>query len=147
MVAKVPPDAFEYYFGLGPRRSYQLVADHFGLSKRSITKKAQSERWQERIVERERKIQIRTEEQAVESLEAMNTRHLKSLRVIQGKALEALRGMPLSTAMEAVRALDLAIRNERLIRGEPSDRTEVSIESQIRSEYERWMEKGGKSDG
>ena len=53
----------------------------------------------------------------LESLEGMNLRHLKSLKIIQGKALEALRTMPLSTAMEAVRALDMAIRQERLIRG------------------------------
>ena len=34
--------------------------------------------------------------------------------------------------MEAVRALDLAIRQERLIRGEPSDRTAISVEEVTR---------------
>ncbi len=57
----------------------------------------------------------------------MNERHLKTLRLIQRKALEALASMPLGTAMEAVRALDISIAKERLVRGEPSDRTGVAL--------------------
>ena len=69
-----------------------------------------------------------------------------SMQVIQGKALQALRKLPLSSAMEAVRALDLSIRQERLIRGEPSDRTAVTVEDVVRREYERWMAPAGDED-
>jgi hypothetical protein len=51
--------------------------------------------------------------------------------------------MPLQTAMEAVRALDVGIRQERLIRGEPSDRTAIQVEDVIRREYSRWMAAAG----
>lgn len=139
MSGRIPSEAFEFYVGLGPDRSYQRVADEFGVSKRAVTKLAARERWQERVVELERQAREGAEKRALESLEGMNLRHLKSLKVVQGKALEALRTMPLSTAMEAVRALDMAIRQEHLIRGEPSDRTAISIEEVIRREYERWM--------
>lgn len=139
MSGRIPPDALEYYLALGPDRSYQKVADHFGVSKRAVTKLAARERWQEKVVELERKARESAEKKALESLEGMNLRHLKSLKIVQGKALEALRSMPLTTAMEAVRALDMAIRQERLIRGEPSDRTAISVEEVIRREYERWM--------
>ena len=91
------------------------------------------------MAELERQAREKTEEKYVESLEAMNERHLKTLRVIQGKALEALKRFSLSSAMEAVRALDLSIKQERVIKGEPSERTAVNIESVIRKEYERWM--------
>ncbi|MHC4946472.1 MAG: hypothetical protein ACYTG7_25965 [Planctomycetota bacterium] len=74
-----------------------------------------------------------------ETLEQMSERHIKVCKLIQGKALEALKSMPLSTAMEAVRALDLAIKQERLIRGEPTDRSAVNIEDVIRREYDRWL--------
>jgi hypothetical protein len=138
--ARIPPtEAFEFYVGLGPDRSYQRVANEFGVSKRAITKLAARERWQQRVAELERQAREGAERKALESLEGMNLRHLKSLKIIQGKALEALRTMPLSTAMEAVRALDMAIRQERLIRGEPSDRTAISVEEVIRREYERLM--------
>lgn len=140
MSARIPAaEAFEFYVGPGPDRSYQRIADEFGVSKRAITKLAGRERWQERVLELERQARESAEKRALESLEGMNLRHLKSLKIVQGKALEALRTMPLSTAMEAVRALDMAIRQERLIRGEPSDRTAISVAEVIRREYERWM--------
>ena len=139
MSGKIPPDALEYYLALGSDRSYQKVADHYGVSKRAVTKHAARDRWQDKLIEFERKAREGAEKRALESLEGMNLRHLKSLKIIQGKALEALRSMPLATAMEAVRALEMAIRQERLIRGEPSERTAVSVEEVIRREYERWM--------
>ena len=139
MAKKIPPDAFHFYLALGPARSYQAVADRCGVSKRAVTKLATRERWQDRVVELEAKARAGAEQKALESLEAMNLRHLRSLKIVQGKALEALRSMPLSTAMEAVRSLDMAIRQERLIRGEPSDRTAVSVEEVIKREYQRWM--------
>ena len=79
------------------------------------------------------KARERANDKTSESMDAMNERHLKSARIVQGKALEALRGTPLETAMAAVKALDTGIRQERLIRGEPSDRTAVSVEETIRS--------------
>ena len=139
MAGRIPPDALEFYVSLGPSRSHQAVADHFGVSKRAVTKLAVKENWQQRVQELERKVREAAEARALETLEAMSTRHIKALKIIQGKALEALRAMPLSTAMEAVRALDMSIKQERTIRGEPSDRTAVSIEEVIKREYSQWM--------
>lgn len=78
------------------------------------------------------------DKKAVETLEQMSERHLKVCKLIQRKALEALRSMPLTTAMEAVKALNLTIKQERLVRGEPTDRT-ASVEEVIKREYERWL--------
>lgn len=139
MSARLPPEAFEFYVGLGPDRSYQAVAERYGVTKRAVTKRASRDRWQPRVAELEAKARRTAEQRALETLEDMNSRHLKSLRVVQGKALEALRGMPIESAMEAVRALDIGIRHERLIRGEPSDRTAISVEDVVRREYSRWM--------
>lgn len=46
---RLPPEAFEFYVGLGAQRSYQAVAKHYGVSKRSVSKLATKERWQERF--------------------------------------------------------------------------------------------------
>lgn len=136
---KIPQDAFAYYVGLGPGRSYQRVADEYGVTKRAVVNVAKRERWQEQAQELERQAREKASEKALEGMEEMNARHLRYLRVIQAKALEGLKAMPLSTAIAAVRALETGIRNERLIRGEPSERTAVSVEETIRREYERWM--------
>ena len=55
MNGKIPPDALQYYLGLGLDRSYQKVADHYGVSKRAVTKLAARERWQDKVIELERK--------------------------------------------------------------------------------------------
>ncbi len=137
---KLPAEAFEYYMGLGSDRSYEAVASHYGGSKRAVTDLARRERWQERLRNIEQEARQRSEARLVENLEQMNERHLKTLQVVQRKALEALKRMDLGSAMEAVRALDICINKERLIRGEPSDRTELTMEHAIRREYERWLQ-------
>jgi len=138
-MAKIPPDAFEYYVSLGLQRSHQAVADRYGASKRAVTKRAAREKWAERLVKIERTARERIDNRMTETLEAVNARHLLTLRTIQAKALQALQVMPLDSGMDAVRALDTAIRQERVILGEPGERSAVSVEDIIKREYERWM--------
>lgn len=136
---KLPTDAFHYYFALGDGRSYQDVADNYSVSKTAVVNRAAQEKWQERIEQLEAKARESSDKKLLENLEQMNERHLKMARMVQAKALETLKNMPLSTAMEAVRAMEFSVKQERLIRGEPSDRTAVSMEDTIRREYQRWL--------
>ncbi|MBK7878812.1 MAG: hypothetical protein IPJ77_24395 [Planctomycetes bacterium] len=148
MNRKLPTDAFDFYFSLGPGRSYQLVAEKYGVHRRTVTALAGREGWQARIVELERRARERTDTKVVETIEAMQQRHLKSLQAVLGRVLEVLCAMPLSSAMEAVRAIEMVIRQERLVRGEPTDRAALEVEELIRREYDRWLEKdAGGSDG
>ncbi len=137
---KLPSDAFDFYFALGVARSYRLVAKQFDVSKTTVAKRAKKEGWQARIEALMAKARDAQDEKALESIEAMNEQHLKILRLVRGKAIEALRAMPLSSGMEAVRALEMTIKQERLVRGEPSERTALSIEETIRREFDRWVE-------
>jgi transposase len=139
MNRKLTADAFEYYFGLGPDRSYQAVAEKYGVSKKTVVAAAKREEWRNRIAERERQATKRVEERAVESLTAMKERHLKMIRAVQTKALESLRNMPIDSGYQAVQALVKAIEQERLARGEPTERTALSMEDVIKREYERWF--------
>jgi len=49
MVRRIPPDAYEQYLEMGTDRSYQVLADRYGVSKTAIVKRAKKEGWQERI--------------------------------------------------------------------------------------------------
>jgi hypothetical protein len=140
MAGKLPLDAYEYYYTLGPKRSYQLVAEYYQVSKRAVAKRALKENWQEKIAARETRIRDNVEKKADESLEEMMDRHLRQVKAIQGRALEALRKMPLNTAMEACRALGQGMAEERKLRGEPPDRETQTVEAMIKREYERWLE-------
>jgi len=144
---KIPPDAFEFYYGLGPGRSYQAVADHYDVTKRAVTAFAGRNGWTERLDAIEQEAREKSDKRIVESLDEMNERHLKLVRVIQGKALEALKAMPIRSAVEADKAIDMTIRQERVIRGEASERTAVSLEDVIRREHDRWLVDGGEEEG
>lgn len=143
MNRKLPPDAFAYYLGLGLDRSYQAVADKYGVCKRAVTSLAVREGWQQQIAKVEREARERTNTKAVETLEAMQDKHLKALQFVLGKAIETLRAEPLETAMEAVRAIEMVIRQERLVRGEPTDRAEIDVAEVVRRESERWLKSPG----
>ena len=139
MSAKLPHDAFSTYVALGPDRSYELLARQFGVDKRTVVRRAVAEDWQGRLDKIEADARDKADAKLSETIEAMNLRHLRVCRVIQAKALEALKAMPLDTAMNAVRALDISVKHERLIRGEPTDRAAVSVEDVVKREYDRWL--------
>lgn len=139
MNRKLPSDTFSFYFSLGAGRSYDAVAKRYSVSKRAVAKMAAKEKWQERLMEAERKARDRTDEKVAETLEDMNDRHIKVLRFIQSKAIDALKSMRIDSAMDAVRAYTLTVQKERLIRGEPTDRAALDIEQIIKREYATLM--------
>ena len=136
---KIPTDAFDHYFSLGPGRSYQQVADRYGVTKRAVTALAKRESWQARLAEIEEKSRIRLDEKKGDALDAAHEQRLKALRLVLGKGIEGLRGMSIDSPRDAVQAIGLAVREIRVELGEPSDRTAISIEDTIKREYERWM--------
>jgi hypothetical protein len=56
-----------------------------------------------------------------------------------GRAIKGMQEFPLTSGMEAIRAAELAIKLERLIAGESSERTEVSVTEAIKRETQRWL--------
>ena len=74
------------------------------------------------------------DERKVDALEVAHEQHLKALRLVLGKGLEALRGMSIESPRDAIRAIGLAVREIRVELGEPSERTASSVEDTIRSE-------------
>jgi hypothetical protein len=139
MNRKIPLDAFEFYVAIGPTRSYTKVAEHYAVTKRAVTAHAKRERWPERLQEAEAKAREQSQEKATEVLAEMDERHLKVARALQGKALAALRDMPLEKATDVIKALELGVKQERLIRGEPSERREMTVEEVTKREMQRWL--------
>lgn len=144
MTQKIPQGAFDYYVGLGPDRSYEAVAAHFKVNKRSVTRAAKREDWQGRLGKVEKDAQAKADAKLGDDLAEVRKRHLKTLAVMNMRSLEALKKYPLTTGMEAMRAAEMAIKLERLILGEPTDRNAVSVEEIIKREYASWMKPAGK---
>ena len=116
MRRKLPPDAFDFYVGLGIGRSYQQVAEHYQVSKGTVTNLAVRDGWQERLALAEQR--ARDERAGIETREQVAARHLEIARMLQAKALEALEGLSFERPRDAIRAVDLGVRLERLILGE-----------------------------
>ena len=149
MSRRIPEGAFELYVSLGQDRSFQAVADHYGVSKRAVTKVAARDEWSERLEKIERQAREASDRKLAETLEDMRTRHLKTIRAMQARALSALRQYPLSSGMEAMRAAEMTIKLERLIAGAPTDRSELSVEEVTRREIQTLLVPVGqeKDDG
>ena len=136
---KIPPDAFSYYFSLGDERSYKSVARKYKCSERAVAKVAKKEKWQPRLEELEAKARTKSDQQILETLEEMNTRHIRTARMLQAKGIAALQALEIKGVPDALKAVQVGLEKERLVRGEPSDRTAVNIEEIIRREYRDLM--------
>ena len=143
---KIPQDALAYYVSMGPDRSYQKVAEHYGVTKRAIVNVAKRDRWQAQVEELEHTAREDAREKMRATIEATYEQHMKALRLVFGKGVEALKAMAIDTPADAMKAIQLAIREMRVALGEPTDRTAVSVEDTIRREYERWMTVADSSD-
>jgi hypothetical protein len=116
-VPRMPSDSFERFVALGPGRSYAKLAAALGTSKRSVVARASKEGWSGRLARIEAEARQQHDARAAEDLRAINERHLKMVRAVQGRAIEALRTMPMGNAVAAARALDVAVKLERVILG------------------------------
>ncbi len=139
VTTRIPPEAFDFYVGLAQERSYRQVADHYGVSKRAITKLAVREDWAARLQKIESQARERSDAKLTETVGEMRTRHLTLLKAMSARVVTALREFPLNSGMEAMRAAEMVIKLERLISGEPSERTELTVEEVTKREMERWL--------
>ncbi len=137
---RLPEDSFERYFAMGPQRSYSALGKALGVSKRAVSKRARRENWAGRMAKIDRESRERSDEWLADALDEMRSRHLRSLKAIQGIAIQALKTYPLNSASEAVSALAKAITLERLVAGEASTRTEIEIGELTRREVESLLE-------
>jgi hypothetical protein len=135
---RLPANAFAYYLSLGAERGYDAVATHFGVSRKTVARAAAREDWQQRVAQADAKARDEAQQQYVDSIRQMNEQHLKVLQFVMSRGVEGLKNASVSNFADALRAVSLAIDKERLIRGEPTDRTE-NVEALVKRETERFL--------
>jgi hypothetical protein len=107
-------------------KSDAQIAHDLGLPREdTIGQWRRTEHW-----DRDRQLVEKVTEQRVEvvlaeTIAAMNARHLKEFQLLQTKGIQALRRLDPQKASEALSMVDVGVRGERLVRGEPSEIHEV----------------------
>jgi hypothetical protein len=138
-VTRLPSDAFAFYVAMGTDRSYEMVGKQYNVCKRTVLRTAQREKWQERLEEIERKAQTETDEKLAKTVHEANMRHRKLLLAVASRAAQALQRYELRSAMEAVRAAEVAVKLERLLLGESTESKSISVEQASRDEVSRFL--------
>ena len=125
--------AFERYWRLGATRSIErlraaLASEGSAPTVRTLYEWSRRYRWQDRIVQQERAAREADDEARIAAVREMQTRHAREALLLQQKGTEWLMGLEpgMATADAAIRAIGEGIRLERLVQGEPTERTEVS---------------------
>ena len=130
-------EAFAMYCGLGHVRSYAAVARHYNVSTRAVLFLAKRYKWAERLREIEAVAEERMREAQIQAVIEARERHLKSLKVLQQKALVGMRDQNARSLNEATRALAMGIKLDRLILGESTANTAVSVEERQQREVDQ----------
>ena len=125
--------AFERYWRLGATRSIErlradLASEGAAPTVRTLYEWSRRYHWQDRIVSQERAAREAEDEAHVAGLREMQARHVKEALLLQQKGTEWLLGLgPEAVSAEAaIRAIAEGMRLERLVQGEPTERTEVN---------------------
>lgn len=139
MSQKLPADAFSYYVNLGPERSYDAVATRFKVVTRTVLRTAKREDWAKRLAAIEKAAREKADQATAEAMAEMQIRHQKMLRAMASRAAKALSEYPLTDGMQGIKAADMVIRLERLLAGEPTERTGVTVEEETRKHFALFM--------
>jgi hypothetical protein len=112
-----------------------------------VVKHAAKEGWQERLRDAQQRAREEANRKAVDTLQAVKDRQLQEARILEHRALEALRTLPPEKAAKAAMMLQIAWRHELLLLGEPSERTEVTVEEITQREIQSLLRRVEVDDG
>lgn len=132
-------EAYAFWVALGDRRSYGRVCEEFKVSRRCIQKCAARNKWSERIVGIERAEKQLIDQKLAETRAEVRERHLRMIRAMSARGLQALQKMELDTAFEGIRAIEMAVKLERLLLGETSEHVAHSVQELTRREVDTYL--------
>lgn len=146
-MSRLPPESFDHYVALGPDRSYDAVAKKYGVSKATVLRHAEKHRWQERLREAENASREVANKKAVDTLQEVKARQLQEARILEHRALEALKTLPPEKAVKAAVMLQIAWKQELLLLGEATERSELSVEEVTQREIQTLLRRVEVDDG
>lgn len=117
------------------------LAKKWKISQTALSKRSHKEKWVEQRKQFKLKSWAKSDERAIETIADMNARHMREYKLLQGKGLERLRDTRIEKDRDAITALDVGIKGERTIRGEPTEVVDQRVQGGISFEFK--IAKGG----
>lgn len=133
-------EAYEFYYTLGDKRSYLLVARQFTVSTTSVKKWAVAFNWQRRILERDRELGQRLEKVTNKSIVEEKARLLSVVKGSLNKFIERLKSGAI--VPNSIADLDRLVKLYLLLleqNAEPVISTEKRIEEMTPEEQQQRM--------
>jgi len=135
---KLPPEAFDYYVNLGIERTYQAVANYFGVAKRTVTLHAAKENWGDRLTTLRKAVTGESKQSSKNTLDHADIRHMTRISEYQTALHEVLnvqrfKGLIAAAVKSAVQEGDMIAARfliERILgkpRSEPMPATALDI--------------------
>lgn len=114
--------AFEYYYSLGDIRSLSKVAEQFGVTRATVTRWNRKFNWQERIQERDRKVEQLLEEEAIQDAKAAKQQYRAIIQATVRKFVEKLSTGQIE--VKKIEDLERLVKLDLLLMGEATERGE-----------------------
>ena len=130
-------EAFEYYYSLGDKRSYEAVAKKFGKSPSTIYNWSKSFNWKERIKLLDAKAKAESEKQLVNNLVKIKADLLKIAEATLARYVENLKKGEVKP--KTATDLEKIIKSILLLLGEATEK--IEHEGKINVElFKKWLE-------
>ena len=114
--------AFEDWYNGGRRdRTYQQVANAFGVTKLAVYNWSQKYKWKARAIDRDSKIMAKIEDQIVDDLAQDRLTYLRIIRSATGLIAERIENGEIKVSLSD---LDKLVRLSEFLHGEPDSRSE-----------------------
>ena len=107
--------AFEFYYGLGERRNYKMVAEEFGVSVGAVKMWGRSFDWSRRLRDRDAEVASAVAER---SMKDGIERGVRNLKIIEMGLLQVAKAIAEGKVKPSVADLDRLIRLEEFLREE-----------------------------
>lgn len=103
--------AFDLYYTLGEKRSYEAVSDRIGVSKTSVYKWAKMFNWQDRVKKRDEEIVQRIYEESNKDIIKSVSRYRQIINASIESFVKAKNGqIPLKSSMDFIKLVELDLR-------------------------------------
>ena len=104
----------------------QQIANQLGIQRsETIGEWRRTEGWEKERAIIQQETDRRVSDAVAETISEMNSRHLKEYQLLQTKGIAALKKLDPKRASEALAMIDVGVKGERLVRGEPTEVREV----------------------